>query len=262
MPAIFLGTSGYHPSAARHTAGVLVPEAGLLLDAGSGTFRLPELYAAKGDRRELDLVLSHAHLDHIIGLTFFIVWMQDEHFSKVRLHARAEVLDAVEQHLFSDLIFPVRIPFETHAVDAGDRIELAGGHTLDLWHQPHRGITLGMRLENTAGKQLAYCTDVTARPGEDIDPIRGVDALIHECHFSDAEAEYAEPTGHTHLSAAAARAAEADAKRTYLTHINPYYDAKQPLDVASVADVYQPLTIAEDLMRIDWDGSLAQPVPK
>ena len=253
MPAIFLGTSGYHPSAARHTAGVLVPEASLLMDAGSGTFRLPELYAKPGDCRELDLVLSHAHLDHIIGLTFFIVWMkEEERFSTVRLHARAEVHDAVEQHLFSELIFPVRLPFETHVVDAGDRIELAGGHTLDLWHQPHRGVTLGMRLQSPDGRQLAYCTDTTARPGELIDPIRNVDVLIHECHFADSEARYSEPTGHTHLSAAAARAAEAGAGRTYLTHINPYYDPADPLDLASVADVYKPLTVAEDLMQIDW----------
>lgn len=258
MKAIFLGTSGYHPSAARHTAGVLVPEASLLLDAGSGTFRLPEQFPADpGDGRELDLVLSHAHLDHIIGLTFFIVWLQENRFATVRLHARDEVHEAIERHLFSELIFPVRLPFERRSVDAGDTIELAGGHRLSLWQQPHRGITLGMRLDAPDGRSLAYCTDVTARPGEDIDPIRGVGALIHECHFSDAEAEYAEPTGHTHLTAAATRAAESEAGQTWLTHINPYYDPADPLDLASVADICDRLVVAEDLMAIEVGDSRA-----
>ena len=253
MPATFLGTSGYHPAATRHTAGVLVSEAHLLMDAGSGTFRLPGLLDLDdGDGYELDLVLSHAHLDHIIGLTFFILWLQNRKFSRVRLHARDEIHAAVERHLFSELIFPVRIPFERHTVDAGDRIELHGGHTLDLWHQPHRGITLGMGLTGPGGARLAYCTDVIARPGEGINQIRGVDTLIHECHFGDAEAEYAEPTGHSHLSAVAERAAAAGAGQTYLTHINPYYDAKTPLDLPSVAATYDRFTVAEDLLQVDW----------
>ena len=254
MSAVFLGTSGYHPSAVRHTAGLLVPDANLLMDAGSGTFRLPELLAAApDDHRELDLVLSHAHLDHIIGLTFFIVWLEQKRFGTVRLHARGEVHDAIEQHLFSELIFPVAIPFERHVVDAGDIIELAGGHQLSLWHQPHRGVTLGMRLDSPTGRSLAYCTDVTARPGEDVDPIRGVDVLVHECHFADSEADYSEPTGHSHLSAVAGRAAEVGAKKTILTHINPYYDPADPLDVGSVRSVYEPLSVAADLMQINWD---------
>ena len=254
MPAQFLGTSGYHPAETRHTAGLLVPEAGLLMDAGSGTFRLPALYDAEpGAGRELDLVLTHAHLDHIIGLTFFIVWLQEERFSRIRVHARDEIHAAIERHLFSDLVFPVRIPFERHTVDASDRLELAGGHTLDLWHQPHRGITLGMRLQNAAGRSLAYCTDVTAREGEAIEPIAGVGTLIHECHFADAESHLSEPTGHSHLSAVARRAADAEAERTLLTHINPYYDAAAPLDLDSVAAVYDRLTIATDELLVPWD---------
>ena len=252
MPAIFLGTSGYHPSAVRHTAGVCVPEASLLLDAGSGTFRLPETLDVKlGERRELDLVLSHAHLDHIIGLTFFIVWLEENRFGTIRLHAEDRVHEAIDQHLFSDLIFPVRIPFERKSVRPGDTIELAGGHRLTLWSQPHRGITLGMRLDDASGHSLAYCTDVTARPGEDIDPIRKVHHLIHECHFANRESHLSERTGHSHLSAVAERAHEAAVGHTWLTHINPYYPPTQPLDLTGI----ERMTVAEDGMAIDWTSS-------
>ena len=113
MRFTFLGTSGYHPSAVRHTTGLAVPEIGVLFDAGSGTFRVPEVFDANpGDEKPLDIYLTHAHLDHIIGLTFFIVWMEQQRFGRVRVFARQEVHDAVDEHLFSDLIFPVRIGYE------------------------------------------------------------------------------------------------------------------------------------------------------
>ena len=36
-----LGTGGYHPSEHRHTACYYLPELQLVLDAGTGMFRLP-----------------------------------------------------------------------------------------------------------------------------------------------------------------------------------------------------------------------------
>jgi hypothetical protein len=65
MRVEFLGTGGYHPNERRHTACVLLPEIGLAFDAGTSVFRLPPRLESK----ELDVFLSHAHLDHIAGLT-------------------------------------------------------------------------------------------------------------------------------------------------------------------------------------------------
>ena len=258
MATTFLGTSGYHPSVARHTAGVVVPEANLLLDAGSGTFRLVETLGVQpGERRELDIVLSHAHLDHIVGLTFFIVWLEEERFGAIRLHARDEVHAAIDEHLFSDLVFPVRIPFERRTLAAGDAIDLHGGHRLTVFDQPHRGLTFGMVLRSGDGRSLAYCTDVTARPGENAEPIRGVGTLIHECHFRDAESHLSERTGHSHLSAVVEHATAAEVGRTFLTHINPYYPPERPLDLdgydwAAAGAERDRFVVAEDLATIAW----------
>ena len=71
MRIVFLGTGGYHPNKRRHTASILLPDIGVALDAGTGFFRVQETIKSAN----LDIFLTHAHLDHICGLTFLLVPM-------------------------------------------------------------------------------------------------------------------------------------------------------------------------------------------
>ncbi len=43
MQVVLLGTGGYHPSELRHTACVMLPELGIVFDAGTSFFRVREL---------------------------------------------------------------------------------------------------------------------------------------------------------------------------------------------------------------------------
>ena len=63
-----LGTVGYHPNDSSHTSCYFLPQSGILLDAGTGIFRLAKLI----ETDSLDVLLSHAHLDHSFGLTFLL----------------------------------------------------------------------------------------------------------------------------------------------------------------------------------------------
>jgi ribonuclease BN (tRNA processing enzyme) len=98
---ILLGTGGYHPSEQRHTACLLVPEWGLMFDAGTATFRVAPRLAT----RELDIFLTHAHLDHIVGLTYLLAPLVLKEVDAVRVHAAPAVLEAVRTHLFADPVF-------------------------------------------------------------------------------------------------------------------------------------------------------------
>src|SRR5579871_6726587 len=62
----FLGTGGYHPNERRHTACLLLPEVGVVFDAGTGAFRIRERLRTP----DIQLFLTHAHLDHVVGLTY------------------------------------------------------------------------------------------------------------------------------------------------------------------------------------------------
>ena len=106
MKLIFLGTTGYHPSDRRHTACLMVPELGIVFDAGTGFYRVREHIRTTS----LDIYLTHAHLDHSFGLTFLFDVLHQRKVQQVQVHAEAEKLKAIEEHLFSPLLFPVKPP--------------------------------------------------------------------------------------------------------------------------------------------------------
>ena len=126
MRIIFLGTGGYHPNERRHTSGVLLPEIGLLLDAGTGTFRAAERLT--GDR--LTIALTHAHLDHVCGLTYLLVPLHQGRIRQLRVLGAEPVLEAVRTQLFSSRIFPVLPQAEFIPLRDGESWELAPGATL------------------------------------------------------------------------------------------------------------------------------------
>src|SRR3972149_12292087 len=108
MKLIFLGTSGYHPSDQRQTSCLLIPQCGVVLDAGTGMYRLGNYLQTD----EIDIFLSHAHLDHVVGLTFLfsVTWVHP--LRRITVHGQAEKLLSIERHLFSEDLFPLRPPFE------------------------------------------------------------------------------------------------------------------------------------------------------
>ena len=74
MRLLPLGTNGYIPSQGRQTMSFLVADDGgaLVLDAGSGLARLLEPAAQRmlAGVERLDVVLTHYHLDHVVGLSY------------------------------------------------------------------------------------------------------------------------------------------------------------------------------------------------
>ena len=72
MRVEFLGTAGYHPNAQRHTSCTWLPVAApghaFVFDAGTGFYRLIE----RDLPAHLHIFLSHAHLDHVSGLTYLL----------------------------------------------------------------------------------------------------------------------------------------------------------------------------------------------
>ena len=58
MKLVLLGTTGYHANDRRQTACVMLPESGVVFDAGTGFYRTAEYLQTD----TLDVFLSHAHL--------------------------------------------------------------------------------------------------------------------------------------------------------------------------------------------------------
>ena len=246
MKLLLLGTTGYHPNDRRQTACMMLPELGILLDAGSAIFRVREHLATD----TLDIFLTHAHLDHVVGLTYMFDVLHGHEMKRVTVHGEQAKLDAVREHLFSGLLFPVEPPFEMQVIQQD--YELPGGGKLTHFPLQHPGGSLGFRLD-WPDHSLAYVTDTTAVKDADyIEKIRGVDLLIHECYFGDDMPKQAKLTGHSCATPVAEVAAAADVGRLVLVHLNPLLGSDDELDLTAARKIFPKIEIGVDRMELEF----------
>ena len=225
----------------------MLPELGVIFDAGTGLFRARNLIQTD----TLDIFLSHVHLDHSIGLTFLYDILYEKEMGRVTVHVAEDKIDAIRSHLYNRLLFPVEPNFEIEPFQ-GDNYQIGESTTVDVFPlEHHPGGSHGFRLNND-GKHIAYITDTVA--GDDacyLEAVRGVDALIHECYFPDGWEDKAKLTGHSCLTPVAKVAKAAEAKSLYLVHINPLDESESPLDIESVKPIFENVVVAEDQLVIE-----------
>ncbi|MAT16464.1 MAG: metal-dependent hydrolase [Planctomyces sp.] len=243
MKLACIGTGGYFPNDRRHTAGYFFPEIGVLFDAGTSAYRVLEMRQTD----EIDIFLSHAHLDHIVGLTYLLVPIHNRKLT-ARLHARAEDILAIKLHLMANAIFPVDIAFEycewSGSVDLGPRGKVTSTEL------KHPGGSLGYRVD-WKDKSFAYITD-TSSLDTYVDFVRGVDLLLHESYFRDGDEEIAEMTGHSCTSQVTKIAKAAKVKRLGLIHIDPFKIEDDPVGLDVARQVFPETFIPEDKQIIEF----------
>jgi ribonuclease Z len=245
---ILLGTAGYHPNERRHTSCSLIPEAGVMLDAGTAVFRAPKYITGES----LDIFLTHAHLDHVAGLTYLFNTLAESPLKTVRVHAEEAKLLAIEEHLFSEHLFPKRPPYEAMPLPQGGAVALAGGGRLSSFSLEHPGGAMGFRLD-WPGHSLAYVTDTWADPAAEYPRrIEGVNLLVHECFCDDTMAEWAHTTGHTHTTQVAKLARRVGAKRLVLIHLNPLSTAADPVGLDTARAIFPATELGEDGLEMEF----------
>jgi len=246
MKLVLLGTGGYFPTTKRQTACLMLPEVGVVLDAGTGIYRL----ARNLRTNRLDIFLTHAHLDHIAGLTYLLNLVSKDVLSATTVHGEAAKLDAIREHLFATEIFPVPPAFRFEALR--EKTPLPQGGTLTFFPLTHPGGSLGYRLD-WPDSSLAYVTDTTAIASADyIERIRGVDVLVHEAYFADDEDNLPAITGHSSLPSVVELAAQAGVERLILTHIDPQIENDNVFDLASARSKFQNVMLGYDGLEIEF----------
>ncbi|MCR9297006.1 MAG: ribonuclease Z [bacterium] len=246
-----LGTTGFHPSPTRHTACYYLPELSLVLDAGTGIFRLIEELRAE-PKESLTLLLSHAHLDHVVGLTFLIDAFATTKLDRLNVIGEAEKLEAIQKHLFHPLIFPLlpeQIVFVPLPSPSGRQV--FGGLEIEWFPLEHPGTSLGFSVYGK-GKKLCYISDTVARPTAGyLEHIQEPDLLLHECYFDDSNQSLAEKTGHSWLAAVTEVVRMVRPKSTALIHINPLAELLgQELVLSAEQRESLRMCIAEDGMKL------------
>jgi ribonuclease BN (tRNA processing enzyme) len=227
-----LGTAGYLPAAGRQTMSFLLATGSesLLLDAGTGVARLlePAVAALLPAGRRLDVLLTHYHLDHVVGLSYLLGLAGDR---EIRIHAPAPPLTTFGPEGIARLLSPPLFPLPIErwpmpvgvAPFGGPQLEI-GELRLQLRRQKHPGGSVGVRI----GDALAYVTDSVIDPAT-ADFVRGVKLLLHEVWLTAEEAAENDPapSGHSDSGAVADLARAAGVGRLWVVHHHPRRSAAE-----------------------------------
>jgi ribonuclease Z len=246
MKLLLFGTSGYHPTERRHTACLMLPEAGIVLDAGTGFFRVRQHVVTQ----TLDILLSHTHLDHVMGLTFMLSTKWQKPIERIIVHGEAAKLAAVREHLLNEHMFPAPLGCDWRPLENGPLT--IGGARVTHFPVVHPGGCVGYRLD-WPDRSMAYVTDTTAaKDAKYVEHLRGVDLLVHECNFRDGQEEWAEKTGHSSTTPVAQVAATAGAKRLVLVHLDSLDESDDPVGIEAARKIFPAAEVGYDGMAIDF----------
>lgn len=208
-----------------------------IIDAGSGIAPLGAhlVNAAFGKQKnmQIDLLLSHLHLDHVIGLPFFLPSLGKE--NTIRIHVGnlngADGHEALDR-LFSPPLFPVRLDelparFEHVGFNAGDTLTFNDGLTVATCPLFHPGGASAYRFD-FGGRRVCYVSDVEHGPNwppADLTAfIADADLVIFDAMYAANEYPQCKGWGHSTCEAGLALCKAGHAKAMAAFHLHPRHD--------------------------------------
>ena len=175
-------------SARQHLACFVVDDR-VAIDAGSLAFSVSNI-----QREQIrDVVLTHAHLDHIAGLPLFLDDLFSALTEPVRIHATAEVINILERDIFNWSIYP---RFSELSNDHGPILEyipFEPGPEFSAGHLTVRAISVNHQVPSVGfivsdgQKSFAMTGDTAGMDGfwEAVNASAAPEALLIECAFPD-----------------------------------------------------------------------------
>ena len=227
-----LGSGGWMPSGGRETSCFLVEMAGelMLLDAGTGVANLSLVPEVLARHDQLHVLLSHYHLDHVVGLMYlkrFCAGMRVDVYGPGRpvyAHTTEECMRGVLQpSVYSSGAYGFAREVRYH--DYGGRVFSVGGVQVGVRPQQHSAPSFELRLDDV----LVYATDTcfNVASWQDVKPAQ---VLLHECW----QIENDDPR-HTSARALADGLPRDRFEHVLLIHHNPAWSEDERAEVARIA---------------------------
>ena len=246
----FWGTRGSIPSPGARTVRyggntpcveVRTGEGIVILDAGSGVRELGRslMTRAGGAPIQADIILSHAHWDHIQGLPFFDPLFQaGNEFTIWCMGGLEPTVERVVREQMTPAVFPV--PFTALESTVGFRYldgtpRQRAGYEIRALAVRHPGGAAGYRLSPSArgaGGDLVYIPDNELGSGAPYDSpagwrdalvefARGASVLVHDATYTSQEYDRHRGWGHSHYGDVVELALDANVERLVLFHHHP-----------------------------------------
>ena len=174
----------------------------VILDAGSG-IREAGLALREERAKDVDIFLTHAHWDHIIGLPFY----------------KPLFSTGMATTVWSGHLAGIMTTFK-----AGEEIQLGDEVLVKTGPLNHPGGAIGYRVEH-GGRAIAYITDTEHEPGE-LDPnvlalIAGAELMIYDCTYTEEEFADYRGYGHSTWQQGVRLCRAANTKRLAIFHHHP-----------------------------------------
>jgi phosphoribosyl 1,2-cyclic phosphodiesterase len=211
----------------------------IILDGGSGIQRLGE--SLPYNITHIDILLTHLHLDHIMGLGFFLPIYNPK--MTINIWGPAAANESLKHRLrryFSPPIFPVRlneVPCKGDIFEIDDSEFTIGDFKIKSEYICHPGPTVGYRLE-LGNSVVTYLPDHEPALGSCNYPTNpewtsgyhlahGADILIHDAQYKNDEYKDRIGWGHSSMKDAIDFGVMAGVKKMLLFHHDPLHSDAQ-----------------------------------
>ena len=227
----------------------------VICDAGTGIIPLGNKLAAENKNKDVLIVLTHYHWDHICGLPFFVpAFIPDW---KINFFGPGESIQEIKQNLDSQMqapYFPVGTETwmaQINYIEPRETKISRGPIDITYYGVHHPGITYGYKIK-AGNKTIIYVSDnecqfldksikqkMTEFSEEEqemfeamnreeyeyeLQSIHGADVLIHDAQYTPKDYETKRGWGHSCYVDVVNYAIDADIKELYLYHHDPYND--------------------------------------
>ena len=231
-----LGCSGGIGGAMRTTS--LLIDDDVLIDAGTGVSDLSFEALLKIDH----IFVTHSHMDHIASIPLLLDTAIGWREKPVTLHATAEVIHILKQHVFNWLIWPdfskipdITAPFLVYKEIAVGEAVCVNRKTLTALPANHTVPAVGYQIDSGA-HSLVFTGDTAGSPAfwQQVNKIENLKYLIIETAFSNADAELAVLSKHLCPNTLAGELAQCQSQpQTFITHLKPGEDVKIMQEIAA-----------------------------
>jgi ribonuclease BN (tRNA processing enzyme) len=217
----------------------------ILIDAGTGVADL-----SLSELKQIDHVfVTHSHLDHIACIPFLVDAVGGMRREPVTVHATAQTLSALQEHVFNWKIWPdfSQIPtaeaayMQYREIRLGEPVTL-GERSITPLPANHVVPAVGFRLDSGRAS-LVFTGDTTCNDAlwEHVNMIGNLRYLIIETAFSNAERQLAVDSKHLCPSMLAGELQKLTRPaRIFITHLKPGEGALTMEEVQQIAGAYAP----------------------
>ena len=242
-----LGCSGGIGGNLRTTS--MLIDQDILVDAGTGVgdLSLAELHLID------HVFLSHSHLDHVAMLPFLVDTVGGMRGKPIIVHATAETLDILREHIFNWKIWPdfscipnAEQPFlRFEEVRMGEPVDL-GGRWITPVPANHTVPAVGFSIDSGEAS-LVYTGDTTEcdELWDVVNAISNLRYVIIETAFHNGESELARASKHLWPDKLAQELGRLRRKvRIYITHLKPGEGAVTMAEIEECAEPFNPRMLA------------------